>query len=115
MRLVKFYKSENRWYAFLSDFIEQGGSEEECEMVSGADVFIDILSQGSDEVFVELSSDMFEGAEQLKLKSWDELFPENGATYTLQTYKGIDFNMDMWLCNVTLFVFGYYPSIIYFK
>ena len=36
-------------------------------------------------------------------------------TYTLENYMGIPFSLDMWLCDVTLFVFGKFPETIYFK
>lgn len=34
-----------------------------------------------------------------------------GATYKVKNIKG--FNQDIWLCPVTLFVFGKYPDVIY--
>jgi hypothetical protein len=38
-----------------------------------------------------------------------------GAWYILNQYLGIDFNLKMWLCDVTKFVFGNFPKKIYFK
>jgi len=40
---------------------------------------------------------------------------EDGATYIAHSYKEEDINQVMWLCPVTLFVFGEYPEIIYYK
>jgi hypothetical protein len=38
----------------------------------------------------------------------------NGAFYKLENYKGIEIGLEMWLCDVTKFVFGKFPKIIYF-
>jgi hypothetical protein len=38
-----------------------------------------------------------------------------GSWYRLNNYIGIEYELDMWLCDVTKFVFGYFPEIIYFK
>lgn len=31
----------------------------------------------------------------------------------LESYKGIQINLEMWLCDVTKFVFGDFPKSIY--
>ena len=38
-----------------------------------------------------------------------------GSWYKLNTYMGIDYSLDMWLCDVTKFVFGDFPEVIYFS
>jgi len=38
-----------------------------------------------------------------------------GAWYKLENYLGIDFRLQMWLCDVTKFVFGDFPRKIYFR
>lgn len=38
-----------------------------------------------------------------------------GAYYHMQSYMGLEFNLDIWLCDVTKFVFGDFPKIIYFN
>ena len=65
MRTFKFYKeTTNRWYV---DLPEWEGVKEELEMVSGADTFLEILSQGEETVHVVLSTVPFEGCEVLEL------------------------------------------------
>lgn len=112
----RFYKEEdNRWYIDLPDYIRDGGSKEELEMVAGADLFLDILSQGSGAVKLILSQTPFEGAEKLHLYKTDEDVPEWGAVYHLFEYEGKETQLEIWLCSVTLFVFDQYPPVIYFK
>jgi hypothetical protein len=110
MKKIKFYKKENKWYAYLPAYIEQGGTEEECEMVAGADDWLDRLSNYGDDVTL-LLSDSDPLSERIVLYESDEF----GATYIAHTYKEEDINQVLWLCPVTVFVFGKYPDIIYYS
>ena len=38
-----------------------------------------------------------------------------GAWYFLNEYQGVSYSMEMWLCDVTKYVFGDFPNRIYFK
>ena len=106
---IRFYRKENRWYAYLPEYLEQGGTEEECEMVAGADDWLDFLSKNGDSVTLEIS-DKDSLTEKIVLYEEDEF----GATYIAHTYKEEDINQILWLCPVTVFVFGYYPKTIYY-
>lgn len=112
MRNYKFYKEENGdWYA---DIPEWTGSKSELQMVEGADLFLDILAEGNDTIYLILSAVPFVSAERLHLYTRPE-HTEDGAYYTLKQYKNIKYNLQMWLCAVTHWLFGDYPDIIYFK
>jgi hypothetical protein len=116
MRTFKFYKTEvGRWYV---DLPEWEGSVDELEMVAGADLFLEILSDGEQTVNVILSTVEFEGADILEFKelgrieSWEL---GEGAWYEMIGYMGIDYELTMWLCDVTKFVFDEFPKNIYFQ
>jgi hypothetical protein len=116
MRTFKFYKTEvGRWYV---DLPEWEGSVDELEMVAGADLFLEILSDGEQTVNVILSTVAFEGADILefkelgKIESWEL---GEGAWYKLVSYMGLDYELTMWLCDVTKFVFNEFPNKIYFQ
>ena len=116
MRTFKFYKTEvGRWYVDIPDW---EGSVDDLEMVAGADLFIEILSDGEQTVNVTLSTVEFEGADILEfqtlgdLRSWEL---GEGAWYKLISYMGIDYELKMWLCDVTKFVFDGFPKNIYFS
>lgn len=113
---IRFYKdSDNRWYADLPDYIEDGGTKEDLEMVCGADTWLDIISQ-SREIDIELSDKPIDNSEVLTIDKYDDGFPEHGAYYRIGNFNGKSYsNMILWLCPVTLFVFGYYPPKIYYK
>ena len=114
-RRLKFNKEFDGWFVELPEW---SGSKADLQMVCGADTFLDILCDGEWYVWLTLSDEPFTGANELKLTGigmLDGEFVDSGATYTLENYMGIPFSLDMWLCDVTLFVFGKFPETIYFK
>jgi hypothetical protein len=109
---INFYKeSDNRWYA---DLPEWEGPKEALEMVMGADTMLDILSQGEGLISLDIDTNHIDGYEKLVFLNETPDFGE-GAYYHMETYMGLEFNLDIWLCDVTKFVFGEFPNIIYFN
>lgn len=109
---IKFYKeSDNRWYA---DLPEWEGPKAALEMVCGADTMLDILAQGEGNTILDMSVEPINGYEMLIfLHETPDL--DEGAYYHMESYMGLEFNLDVWLCDVTKFVFGEFPKIIYFN
>jgi hypothetical protein len=107
--ILRFYNRDRRWFADVPSYIEAGGTEDDCEMVAGADEWLDLLAKEKDSITLEIGETPLD--EQLKLYEKDEA----GGTYIAHTYKEEDVNHVMWLCNVTIFVFGYFPPIIHYK
>jgi hypothetical protein len=113
-RSLKFYRDPDGWFV---DLPEWEGSKADLQMVAGADVFLDIMSQGENEVYLTLSDTPMDNCSQLTFKEIGRLEGfelGEGAWYVLNEYIGIEYNHDMWLCDVTKFVFGEFPKIIYF-
>ena len=110
MKRLKFYKeSDNRWYV---DLPEWTGSKAELEMVAGADSMLEYMAEGEWQIWLVLSEQEFENADKLEfLRLATEI--ENGAFYKLDTYRGIEIGLEMWLCDVTKFVFGDFPKTIF--
>ena len=111
----KFYKDEYGWFI---DIPEWEGEVWDLQMVFGADTFLEILSQGDSEVYLTLSNEPFhDDCEVLlfehygRLEAWEL---GEGAWYLLSNYKGISYDLRMWLCDVTKYVFGDLPDKIYF-
>lgn len=44
MKVHRFVREDNSWYIDLPEYIEQGGSKGDLEMVSGADTMLDIIA-----------------------------------------------------------------------
>jgi hypothetical protein len=39
--------------------------------------------------------------------------PSTGAFYLAKTVSNIEYNLSVWLCDVTKYVFGSFPEFIY--
>ena len=107
MKRFEFYKNEdNRWYVDLPDWT---GSIDELEMVCGADTLLDIISQGDNKAVVYWSEQEIEHYKYSLTKLREEEF--DGATYLVEGNNITSF--EVWLCGVTKWVFGYYPTKLF--
>lgn len=114
MNAYKFYKNRNDWFIDLPEFIEQGGSIKELQMVEGADRLLDIIAAGAAEVMISISDEPFEDAAILQLK--EQCDPAiGGGYYFIRQYQDQVIDLTVWLCNVTTFVFGNLPARIFIK
>jgi hypothetical protein len=114
-RRIKFEKVLHEWYAVIPEW---EGERAELQMVAGADTWLDLICEGAWDVWMTISDAPFAGAEELHLIELGKLEgPEigTGAWYIAKTYLGLEFNLKMWLCDVTKFVFGDFPKTIYYK
>ena len=112
---LKFVKESTGWYI---DLPEWTGEKGDLQMVSGADTFLDFLSDNGDRVDMNASiSGDYEYTGVLK-KVRDRPIG-GGADYNLMEYDKVIYpegGHPMWLCDVTKFVFGgQLPDTIYFK
>lgn len=112
MRELKFYKeSSNKWYV---DLPEWEGPKSDLEMIYGADTMLDYLSENKNEVILNVSETEFDNSDILHFKEETPDIGE-GSYYILHSYKGIDMDSNVWLCDVAKFFFGYFPKQIYFS
>jgi hypothetical protein len=91
MRLYKFIKEGRDWYIDLPEFIEEGGSKGDLQMVEGADKMLDIISQGKTEVSMAIDRVPFPGADELKLIERCDPFV-GGGYYNLRFFEGNEIN-----------------------
>lgn len=99
---VKFYKWESgEWFV---DYPDWKGDQWELEMVQGADIMLDILSNGDKEVSVELS--VLSGDYKLSRRHKES----GGRWYHI---VGEDIAMEIWLCHVTKHMLGEFPRVMY--
>lgn len=104
-----FYKSEKKkWYIDLPDYIEAGGNVEELEMVEGADIFLDIISNYGSKVIALINTKEVWLENELNKSALQDC--SSGCYYEVKTPK-----MDIWLCDVTKYIFGNFPDKIYFQ
>jgi hypothetical protein len=112
MEILRFYKEiSGKWYA---DIPEWTGRKSALQMVAGADTLLEYLTENSDtyvkDVHVYFSEEPIEGGDCL-VKTRNCIF--NGAYYKIEELEGVEINLKLWLCDVTNFVFGYFPNKIY--
>lgn len=111
MEKYKFYKEGNNWYVDLPTW---KGAKSDLLMIGGADTMLDILSNNGTEVNVIISEKKFDGSEELHFVKLAEDIGE-GAYYNMPFHKGNALNLSVFLCDVTLFVFGKFPETIFIK
>ena len=111
IRKLKFYRENTgRWYV---DLPEWEGSKEDLEMVLGADDLMNLLAQGDDFIYAQIADEKFPGAVQMVMLEAGSI-DMGGAWYLVPSIGGIDFNLKLWLCDVTKFIFGHLPENIWF-
>ena len=112
-KTFKFEKNEtNEWYIKLPTW---KGDPEDLQMVEGADLWLDLLSNVGKKVKLILSDKKFENAEILSLLRIREENLGGGGIYYLESYQGKKVGLKLWLCEVTKFVFTAIPQRIYFS
>ena len=107
MKSLRFYKQGVEWFADVA-----GHTQEQNQMVAGADTLLDVVANGNAEVTVVMSSDLENPADwilHLHLVEHDKY----GASYRVKRADE-DGSSFAWLCNVTHDVFGgEHPTDIY--
>ena len=114
MKQHRFVREAEEWYIDLPGYLEQGGYKADLQMVSGADTMLDIIAGDKDEVVLQIDTQPFEGADELLLtERCDPIL--GGGYYHLKQFENGKVDKDIWLCDVTRFVFGDIPERIYIK
>jgi hypothetical protein len=114
MKTYRFIKTASAWYIDLPEFIEQGGSEGDLQMVEGADKMLDMMAENESFVILNISKEPFAGADVLELIEKCDSYI-GGGYYRMPQYEGQQVNRTMWLCKVTEFVFGDLPQQIFVR
>lgn len=116
-KTVRFYKQDNKWYADIPNH-----TLEENEMVMGADIALDYLAETRKEMNITFT-DVYPGW-NVPLSFTRTDHDDEGAYYDLSGILYMDFLItygkefvgvkpQVWICNVTLDVFGEFPEHLY--
>jgi hypothetical protein len=114
MKKYRFVREGMGWYIDLPEYLSQGGNKSDLEMVSGADTMLDIIAGEMSEVTLLIHTEPFEGADELLLTELCDTIL-GGGYYHIMQFENKEVNKDLWLCDVTRFVFGDIPKKIYLK
>lgn len=110
----------NRWFADLPELVNQVDIAD-CEMVSGADTMIEILSNNKKEVTLVLVAERPSITTDPKYIAAMSKENDNcgyGANYKVVLFESesttnMVYTSSAWLCPVTKMIFGEYPDSIY--
>ena len=114
MKTYKFVKQDNNWYIDLPEYLEQGGSMGDLQMVDGADKMLDLMAGNNNSVNVSISEEPFDDADKVVLIEKCDPYI-GGGYYFMKTYEEQAIDRTMWLCQVTEFVFGKLPEQIFVR
>jgi hypothetical protein len=93
MKQHRFIREGGEWYIDLPEYLEQGGSKGDLQMVSGADTMLDIIAEKKDEVILQIHIRPFEGADELTLTELcDPIL--GGGYYHMKQFEGREINKD---------------------
>lgn len=103
MKKLNFIKEYNKWFI---DLPEWTGEKDDLEMVCGADDLLEYLSNGNEKISLNIKLNYFENYRyKLEYK-----YSENeGAWYSVEN-RDYEHIIDIWICKVTEYVFGYFPK-----
>ena len=111
---LNFIKLAGKWLVHLPDY---PGHYSELEMVLGADVMCDMIDTfETGNIAVTVSDEPFDSIFSTReytldfVNSTTSNGEQDGANYRMREYK-----LDVWLCNVTKYVFGEFPATIYIR
>jgi len=111
-----FGAKKDRWYI---DLPEWKGPKANLEMVAGADTVLDILSDGKNRITISFTDDK-ENLQYMKYRSDIKLRHIEDGIYKVNPDQAFflkapetNFPNEIWLCDVTTFIFGKYPDEIY--
>jgi len=112
VKTYTFIKEEGRWYIHLPKYLEQGWSKQDLEMAEGDHKLLNIISGGRKKLFLRLSKEPFEGADELELMEHCPA-PRGGGVYLMESCRGKEISSFIWICDIALLVFGEMPEHIY--
>lgn len=101
---LRFYKKSNCWYADVP-----GHTEEENQMVDGADTFLDYISKGESEVTVNIQTTPSSHSRNAYATCFMLKHNFGGATYQIVSNDNAINGHTVWICNVTHDVLGEHP------
>ena len=106
--MLKFYKENGRWYADVPNH-----TQDENEMVCGADDFLEYISKGKSEVKVHVYTTPTLNSFMSKATFFMLKHDKSGATYQIVSSDQKLNGQTAWICNVTHDVLGEHPHYFF--
>jgi len=118
---LTFYKEGSTWLAYNKELWE-GGMKYSCTMVAGTDEVLNMLAEGNTKLTLLISQTYIRDY-RIYLVSADEgeFEGETGGDYLVSGYINENRTLGtfgayrVWLCQVTKYIFGFYPQVMFVK
>ena len=114
IRTYEFVRNTQDWYAVVPNYRTQGLKKENLLLVDGTRKLLNLFACGRPSLRLRLSDVPFDGADCLQLAERCE-DKQGGAYYLLRTCHGQPVESLMWVCDISLLVFGDFPEAIYLR
>lgn len=116
---ARFFNN-GRWYYHFPEYINNGGEYCDLEMVAGADVMLDILSECGEDYECYISENWMKDWDACLIRVSTDVSPLEGSwSKSLGANYHILYSNEMvgkgWLCEVTHIVFGKFPDTLFIK
>lgn len=107
-----FTKLEGCWRLILPG--SPGKPPTEVVLTSGIDELLHMLARHRNELWLQLERTAFAGASVLVLDEFCPA-PRGGAYYRIYPREGRALKQRLWVCEVSLLIFGDLPERIYYR
>ncbi len=106
---LNFVKMANRWYVQIPDYTD---GVDDLELTGGTDDFCEKLDETGFGIVTTIVRDKpFRKMRNIITLELDKIDESCGGA----NYKCAEMKMDVWLCDVTKYIFGQFPKTIYMK
>jgi hypothetical protein len=109
-----FIKEEDGWYITTPDQPDVMGNSTLSLLSDGVHRLLDFVARGRKMVTLTMDTNPFEGADVLELTELGSV-TEGGGYYRLFSRFGKLISQALWLCDISLHVFGDIPERIYIR
>lgn len=107
-----FFKKDGYWWLQLPH--TNGHPYTEVALTSGIDELLQLLAGRRTQLWLQLATTAFLGASVLVLDAFCPA-PDGGAFYRIYPHRGRPMQQRLWVCEVSLLIFGDFPERIYYK
>lgn len=114
MNIYTFVKKNGGWKVYSSSHSSPERNYTGMPRVEGAETILNFMSAGANKVTLAMNTEPFEQASTLELLQSCQPFLDGGY-YVLREYEGKEINYQMWLSDVTRYIFGDIPDKIYIR
>lgn len=109
-----FVKEDNHWYISAQEDTHEHDRSAFSLLSDGVHRLLDFVARGRNKVTLTLDTEPFEGADLLELTELGAP-DQGGGYYRLFSRMGKLIAQALWLCDISLLVFGDIPERIYIR